>query len=101
MVRNPDSLGDVGRLTQQPFCVGFAAETDQGLAFTRDKLKTKNCNLMVLNYVNQPGVGFDCDTNCVTVVWSDGQRELPFATKRKIASELWTIIREQYEKNSS
>jgi phosphopantothenoylcysteine decarboxylase/phosphopantothenate--cysteine ligase len=100
LVRNPDILGDVGRLTQKPFCVGFSAETNQGLEFTRNKLKAKNCDLMVLNYVNQPGVGFDCDTNCVTVVWSDGQKELPFATKRMIANNLWTIIREQYEKNS-
>lgn len=101
LVRNPDILADVGRLPHKPFSVGFAAETDQGLAFARAKLMAKNCNLMILNYVNRPDVGFDCDTNCVTVVWERGEKELPFAKKTVIAEQLWTLIRDLYEKNAN
>jgi len=48
--------------------VGFAAETHDVLAHGRAKLERKRVDLLVVNDVSQPGVGFDHDTNAVVIL---------------------------------
>jgi phosphopantothenoylcysteine decarboxylase/phosphopantothenate--cysteine ligase len=48
--------------------VGFAAETDDVRANAADKLARKGADLLVANDVSAPGVGFEHDTNQVTIV---------------------------------
>ena len=98
LVQNPDILKSVGALKAKPFCVGFCAETHDALAFAREKLRTKNCDIIALNEVSHPGVGFDHPTNALTVLWKEGEQFLPLADKRTIAEQLWKIIDEQYQK---
>ncbi|MEI6701620.1 MAG: bifunctional phosphopantothenoylcysteine decarboxylase/phosphopantothenate--cysteine ligase CoaBC [Actinomycetota bacterium] len=52
--------------------VGFAAETHDVLNRGKAKLKRKGCDLLVVNDVSQPEVGFDHETNAVTILGSDG-----------------------------
>ncbi len=52
--------------------VGFAAETDDLVANATGKLRAKNLDLVVANDVSQPGVGFQHDTNAVTLVHASG-----------------------------
>jgi phosphopantothenoylcysteine decarboxylase/phosphopantothenate--cysteine ligase len=52
--------------------VGFAAETEQVPERAVAKLVGKGVDLMVANDVSAPGVGFDHDTNEVTIFGSDG-----------------------------
>jgi phosphopantothenoylcysteine decarboxylase/phosphopantothenate--cysteine ligase len=51
--------------------VGFAAETDDLLANALDKLTRKGADLVVANDVSAPGVGFEHDTNAVTILGRD------------------------------
>jgi phosphopantothenoylcysteine decarboxylase/phosphopantothenate--cysteine ligase len=67
--------------------VGFAAETDDVLANARAKLLKKNCDLMVVNDVSAPAVGFDHDTNEVTILDRSGREDsIALASKSTIAN---------------
>lgn len=49
LVETPDILARVARSKGSRRIVGFALETDRGHTHAREKLKTKNCDLIVLN----------------------------------------------------
>jgi len=55
--------------------VGFAAETDDVSAHALDKLRRKGVDLLVVNDVSAPGVGFEHGTNEVTILASDESTE--------------------------
>jgi len=48
--------------------VGFAAETHDALEHGRAKLTAKGCDLLVVNDISEPGVGFDHETNSVVIL---------------------------------
>ena len=48
--------------------VGFALETDNELENAIDKLNRKNCDLLVLNSLQNEGAGFGHDTNRVSIL---------------------------------
>jgi phosphopantothenoylcysteine decarboxylase/phosphopantothenate--cysteine ligase len=83
----PDILAGLGaRKRPGQVLVGFAAETSDLLANAAGKLERKNLDLIVANDVAAPGVGFQHDTNAVTILRRDGGRtDVPLAGKREIA----------------
>jgi phosphopantothenoylcysteine decarboxylase / phosphopantothenate---cysteine ligase len=83
----PDILAEVGRRRREgQVLVGFAAETDDVARRAAAKLATKGVDLMVSNDVSAPGVGFDHDTNEVTIFGSDGSvTPVPLRTKDAVA----------------
>ena len=85
LVENPDILAAVAQLEPRPYCVGFAAESDDLLAHTREKLLRKNVPLMVGNI--GPAT-FGADDNALTLVDAKGQRDLPRADKLSLARQL-------------
>ena len=58
LVRNPDILAQVAGLPSPPYCVGFAAETEQVQANARAKLAAKKVPLIVANLA-QDALGAD------------------------------------------
>jgi len=71
----PDILAELGRRRREgQVLVGFAAETDALAERAVEKLQVKGVDLMVANDVGAPGVGFDHDTNAVTIFGADGSR---------------------------
>ena len=69
----PDILAELGRRrVAGQVLVGFAAETDEVTDRAAAKLARKGVDLMVANDVSAPGVGFDHDTNAVTILGADG-----------------------------
>lgn len=82
-----DILAELGR-TKRPgqVLVGFAAETDDLVENARGKMQRKNLDIVVANDVSQPGVGFNHDTNAVSILSCDGGCvEVPLADKHTIA----------------
>ena len=51
----------------------------------REKLERKQLDLVVLNRVDEPGSGFEVDTNRITLVTRDGEEETELMTKRAAA----------------
>jgi phosphopantothenoylcysteine decarboxylase/phosphopantothenate--cysteine ligase len=84
---NPDILAAVARLpsAQRPYCVGFAAESQDLLKHARAKLERKGVPLIVANL--GPAT-FGQDDNVLTLVDAKGARELPRADKLALAREL-------------
>jgi phosphopantothenoylcysteine decarboxylase/phosphopantothenate--cysteine ligase len=83
----PDILAGLG--ASKPVgqvLVGFAAETSDLVSNAQAKLLRKNLDLIVANDVSQPGVGFQHDTNAVTIVRRHGDPIIvSLSDKREIA----------------
>jgi phosphopantothenoylcysteine decarboxylase/phosphopantothenate--cysteine ligase len=71
--------------------VGFAYETDDGVARARAKLERKGLDLVVLNLV-EPGAGADVTTNRVTLVTSDGEAAGPLESKAAAAARVLDAV---------
>ncbi len=87
LVENPDLLATVARLPagQRPWCVGFAAESENLLHHAREKLRRKGVPLIVANL--GPAT-FGGDDNAVVLVDADGEHALPQADKLTLARQL-------------
>jgi phosphopantothenoylcysteine decarboxylase/phosphopantothenate--cysteine ligase len=83
--------------------VGFAAETRDAVARARRKLERKGVDLLVVNDVSAPGVGFDHNTNAVTILAADGDiTEIPLTSKDAVADAvLDRVIAQLKEKRST
>ncbi|HXQ59019.1 MAG TPA: bifunctional phosphopantothenoylcysteine decarboxylase/phosphopantothenate--cysteine ligase CoaBC [Acidimicrobiales bacterium] len=83
----PDILLELGRRRRPgQVLVGFAAETGEAVDRAAAKLQAKGVDLMVANDVSAEGVGFDHDTNAVTILGRDGsRREVALSSKRQVA----------------
>jgi phosphopantothenoylcysteine decarboxylase/phosphopantothenate--cysteine ligase len=83
----PDILAGLGASKPDgQVLVGFAAETHDLLANAEQKLRRKHLDLIVANDVGAPGVGFQHDTNAVTILGVGGTaRVVELADKRTIA----------------
>ncbi len=69
----PDILAEVGQKKGDRLLIGFAAETDHLVEEARRKMQTKNCDLVVANFVGHEGTGFESDLNEVTMVTRGGE----------------------------
>ena len=89
-----------GRKKQGQVLVGFALETQDGMTNSREKLKSKNADMIVLNSLADQGAGFGYDTNKVTILEKEGGAfEFPLKSKPEVAKDIVdTIIRLYYEK---
>ena len=98
LVRNPDILATVSTAENRPFCVGFAAETENLEQHARSKLEKKNLDMIVANLVGD-GLTFGKDQNSVEVFWRDGgAKSFALQSKRTLADELIVLIADQYHK---
>ena len=84
----------------RPFVVGFAAETNDVLAHAREKLKRKNLDVIVVNDVSDPTIGFESNENQVTVVLPNSELELGKQSKRRIAQQIIEIVANELTKTS-
>ena len=83
----PDILAGLAKRAEPgQVIVGFAAETHDALDRGRRKLERKGVDLLVVNDVSAPGVGFDHDTNAVVILGVDGSTtEIPLTSKDAVA----------------
>jgi phosphopantothenoylcysteine decarboxylase/phosphopantothenate--cysteine ligase len=82
---NPDILAEVAGLAQPPFCVGFAAESENVEENARVKRAKKNIPLIAANRVQD---AFGKDTNALILIDDQGAHELASAPKIVLARQL-------------
>ncbi len=70
--KNVDIAKEVGNKKGNKKLVIFAAETSDLLKNAKEKLKSKNADLVVSNDVLKEGAGFNVDTNIVTLINKKG-----------------------------
>jgi len=89
LVENPDILAEVAALPKPPFCVGFAAESENLDEYAQRKRARKNIPLIVGNLVQD---GFGGDTNTLVLFDDAGRHPLPSGSKSGLARQLVTEI---------
>jgi phosphopantothenoylcysteine decarboxylase/phosphopantothenate--cysteine ligase len=96
LVRNDDILAGLGRIkTARQVLVGFAAETNDVIAYGQEKLKRKGADLFVANDVSRPDIGFSADENEVHLIFPGGRVvKVDKAPKRKIANAILDAAKE-------
>ncbi len=91
--RTLDILGTLGRNKREgQFLCGFSMETENLLENSRAKLLRKNLDLVAANNVKVAGAGFGVDTNVLTLIGPEGERELPLMSKDAAADALLDAI---------
>ena len=89
----PDILAELGRKKGDYLLIGFAAETQNVQQEARRKLESKNCDMVVGNYVGGSETGFESDVNEVVLVLRNGETiPLPRASKRELAARIFDEI---------
>lgn len=93
LVRNPDIAAECGKMKREgQITVGFALETDNGLASAKHKLAAKNLDFVVLNSLQDKGAGFRTDTNRITIVRDNEELTFPLKDKRQVAADIADAI---------
>jgi phosphopantothenoylcysteine decarboxylase/phosphopantothenate--cysteine ligase len=92
---NPDILAEVAALPNAPFCVGFAAESQNLATYAEGKRLAKKLALVVGNLV-QDGLGGD--SNAVTLFDAAGAHDLPPGHKSEVARGIVVHIASLMEK---
>lgn len=85
LTKNPDILAEVAGMDKPPFCVGFAAESQNLAEYAEGKRRAKKLPLVVGNLV-QDGLGGD--GNQVTLFADNGVYPLPAGDKLTIARSI-------------
>jgi phosphopantothenoylcysteine decarboxylase / phosphopantothenate---cysteine ligase len=93
LLRNPDILRELGERKKSspsfPLLVGFAAESREHVPMGREKLRTKNLDLIAINDIAGADTGFAVETNRVTLLDAEGGREdLPLLSKEETAQRI-------------
>lgn len=83
--QNPDILAAVAALPVKPYCVGFAAESQDLLKHGEEKRRKKNIPLLVGNIGHQT---FGKDDNELVLFDDAGNVKLPRADKQTLARQL-------------
>lgn len=83
--QNPDILASVAALPDRPYCVGFAAESENLLVYGENKRIKKNIPLLVGNIGPQT---FGQDHNELVLFDESGHTRLPPANKQYLAQQL-------------
>ena len=91
--RTEDILKHVGsnRRDNQVIC-GFSMETQDMVANSRKKLKSKNLDMIVANNLKEKGAGFGTDTNRVTIISESEERKLGLKSKEDVADVILNAI---------
>lgn len=85
----------IGQRKPGAVIVGFALETENGLANARGKLASKALDLIVFNDATKEGAGFEGDTNVVTIIGRSGETaELPMMSKDMVADAILDRVEE-------
>ncbi len=82
---NPDILANVSNLPNPPFCVGFAAESENLYEFAEHKRRRKNLPLLAANLLQD---AFGGDDSELVLLDDQGAHPLPRAPKLVLARQL-------------
>ena len=94
--RTRDILGTLGQQKREgQFLCGFSMETRDLIENSRKKLTKKNLDMVAANNVKVEGAGFGVETNVLTLITAQGEKELPLMSKDAAADALLDAILER------
>jgi phosphopantothenoylcysteine decarboxylase/phosphopantothenate--cysteine ligase len=97
--KNPDIIGELGKVKGDRIIVGFAAETENLVDHALEKLKKKNLDLIIANNVAKAGIGFGSNDNEVTIIEKSGStKQVPKLNKDEIAHIILDSVKKVMKK---
>jgi phosphopantothenoylcysteine decarboxylase / phosphopantothenate---cysteine ligase len=98
LVRNKDILASLGTIkANNQLLIGFSLETHDELKFAREKMERKNCDMIIMNSLNDQGACFSFDTNKISILTRDSQSvSLPLKTKKEVAKDIVDFMITRY-----
>lgn len=91
--RTDDILKYLGEHKKQgQFICGFSMETENMIENSRRKLISKNADMIAANSLRQDGAGFGCNTNVVTLITENDERQLDIMSKDEVAEKIFDYI---------
>jgi phosphopantothenoylcysteine decarboxylase/phosphopantothenate--cysteine ligase len=97
LVKNPDILATLSLSNNRPFCVGFAAETENIEEYACKKLKEKNLDLI---FANNATATFNSESARLTAYWDGGQATFAENAKGALARDMISLIANHYRQNA-
>lgn len=76
---------------------GFSMETDNVIENSRKKLASKNADMICANSLRTAGAGFGTDTNIITMITHDNEKELELMSKFDAADLILTELKKLQE----
>ncbi len=76
---------------------GFSMETDNVIENSRKKLASKNADMICANSLRTAGAGFGTDTNIITMITHDNEKELELMSKFDAADLILTELKKLKE----
>lgn len=89
-----DILKELGKNKKTQFICGFSMETQNMTENSKEKLDTKNLDMIVCNNLKVEGAGFKGDTNVVTIIDKTNTAELGIMSKTEVADKILDRIAE-------
>jgi phosphopantothenoylcysteine decarboxylase/phosphopantothenate--cysteine ligase len=93
LVKNPDILASISLSEKRPFCVGFAAETENLEDFAKKKLVDKKLDLIFANNAAQT---FNSESALATAYWPGGEQEFAHCSKAVLTRAMIALIAARY-----
>ena len=90
--RTKDILASLGSDKGDTILCGFSMETEHMLENSRAKLEKKNLDMIAANNLKEKGAGFGTDTNILTLITKDKERQLELMSKEEAANCLLTEL---------
>lgn len=95
---NPDILATVASQKDGPWCVGFAAETENLSEFAQAKRLRKGIPVLIGNLAQHV---MDSDHTTVSIFDEHGEHALPASSKQEVARQLIEAIAERFHQSPS
>jgi len=98
LVKNPDILARISLSARRPFCVGFAAETENIEEYARKKLQDKRLDLIFANNATDT---FNSESALATAYWENGEHSFPQCSKTSLARDMVSLIARCYRESKN
>ncbi len=92
LVKTKDILKEISKYKTDQKIIGFAAETENLRENALGKLESKKLDYIIANDVSREGAGFNVDTNIVTVLGKDFEKEYPLMSKAQVADLVLDLL---------
>ncbi len=88
-----DILKTLGLQKKHQILIGFALETNNELENAKKKLRSKNCDAIILNSLQDAGAGFQNDTNKISIIDKSFKKtDFPLKSKAEVATDICDFI---------
>ena len=89
LIKTKDILSELGKLKKKQILVGFALETENLIENAKEKLKTKNLDLIIANSASEKGAGFGHNTNKITIIDKHNKiSNFELKSKQEVANDI-------------